>query len=161
MFREMRRSSQLLSHEKCVEVLTCARRGVLSVLGDEGYPYGIPINFVYDPTCGELGSIFFHLAPEGHKLDAMRACDKVSFCTMDEGFRNEGEWWWYVNSVVCFCRASIIEDPQRKHDALVALAKKYFPPSVDIEGDIAKNGHRIHMAELTIEHMTGKIVQEK
>ena len=161
MFREMRRSNQLLDAETVAKVLTEARRGTLSVLGDDGYPYGMPINFVYDPESGPHGSILFHAALVGHKIDAITACDKVSFCTMDEGYRNEGEWWWYVNSVVCFCRASIVEDPQRKHDALFALAKKYFPPDIDIEADIAKNGHRIHMAELTIEHMTGKIVQEK
>lgn len=161
MFREMRRSSQLLSNEKDVEILTNARRGVLSVLGDDGYPYGVPVNFVYDPSRGELGTIFFHAALSGHKLDAMKAYDKVSFCAMDEGYQNEGEWWYYVNSVICFCRASVIEDPQLKHDALAALARKYFPPQVDIEGDIAKNGDRIYMIELRVEHMTGKIVQEK
>lgn len=161
MFREMRRSSQLLSIEKDVEILGRARRGVLSVLGDDDYPYGMPINFVYDPSRGELGSIFFHAAPVGHKTDAIKAHDKVSFCTMDEGYRNEGEWWYYVNSVICFCRASVVEDPQLKHDALAALARKYFPPEIDIEADITKSGNRINMIELSIEHMTGKNVQEK
>lgn len=161
MFREMRRISQQLSREKDVEILTNARRGVLSVFGDDGYPYGVPLNFVYDPSRGELGSIFFHAAPVGHKLDAIRAYDKVSFCTMDEGYRNEGEWWYYVNSVICFCRASVVEDATLKHDELAALAKKYFPPEIDIEEDIAKNGDRINMIELRIEHMTGKNVQEK
>ena len=161
MFRGMRRSNQQLSMEEDINILTNARRGVLSVLGDDGYPYGVPVNFVYVPTRGELGSIFFHAALEGHKLDAMTAYDKVSFCTMDEGYRNPGEWWYYVNSVICFCRASVVQDPQLKHDALVALAQKYFPPQIDIEGDISKNGSRIHMIELRIEHMTGKNVQEK
>ena len=161
MFRPMRRSTQLLSTEATEKVLTEARRGVLSVLGDDGYPYGVPVNFVFDPTRGPHGSIYFHTALTGHKLDAMLACDKVSFCTMDEGFQNEGEWWWYVNSVVCFGRASVVDDPQLKHDALAALAQKYFPPSEDIEGDIAKTGARIHMVEVRIEHATGKIVQEK
>ena len=161
MFRQMRRGAQLLDTTLCHKVLSEARRGVLSVLGDEGYPYGLPINFVFDPDAGEHGSILFHSALEGHKVDALAACSKASFCAMDEGFRNEGEWWWYVHSVVCFGRAQIVEDPQRKHDALAMLAKKYFPPSEDIEGDIAKNGHRINMVELRIEHLTGKIVQEK
>lgn len=161
MFREMRRSSQQLDEEKVIEVLAHARRGVLSVMGEDGYPYGLPINFVFDPTRGEHGSLYFHSAPEGHKTDALAACNKACFTTMDEGFRNEGEWWWYVNSVVCFCEAHIIQDPQHKHDALAALAKKYFPPEIDIEADIAKNGHRINMVELRIVHMTGKIVQEK
>lgn len=161
MFREMRRSRQQLSDEKVVEVLTSARRGVLSVLGDEGYPYGVPINFVYDASQGAHGAIYFHAALEGHKLDALTSCDKACFTTMDEGYRNEGEWWYYVNSVVCFCRARIVDDEQRKHDALFALAQKYFPPEVDIDADIAKNGRRVNMVELTIEHVTGKLVQEK
>lgn len=161
MFRPMRRNNQLLEITHCHEILSTARRGVLSVLGDEGYPYGLPVNFVFDPAAGEHGSILFHSALTGHKVDALAACDKASFCTTDEGFQNEGEWWWYVHSVICFGRAHIVEDPKRKHDALVMLAQKYFPPQEDIEGDIARNGDRIHMVEFEIEHLTGKIVQEK
>ena len=161
MFREMRRKKQFLSIEKDVEILTHAPRGVLSVLGDDGYPYGMTLNYVYDPNAGELGSILFHSALTGHKVDALAACDKCSFTTIDNGYQNEGEWWRYFHSVVCFGHASIIQDAQRKHDALVMLAKKYFPPEVDIEGDIAQNGNRIHMFELKIVHMTGKHVQEK
>lgn len=161
MFREMRRIKQQLDHETCVGILEQARRGTLSVLGDDGYPYGVPINFVYAPAQGPLGSIFFHAAREGHKIDAITACDKVSFCTMDEGYRNPGEWWYYVNSVICFGRASIVEDPLRKRAALTMLAEKYFPPEVDIEDDIAKNGHRVNMVEIRVEHLTGKLVQEK
>lgn len=161
MFREMRRSNQLLDAETVAKVLTEARRGTLSVLGDDGYPYGMPINFVYDPESGPHGSILFHAALVGHKIDAITACDKVSFCTMDDGYRNEGEWWWYVRSVVCFGRAAVVKDPQRKHDALFMLASKYFPPEVDIEADIAKGTDRIHMIEVAIEHVTGKLVQEK
>lgn len=161
MFREMRRSAQLLETTTCHQVLAEARRGVLAVTGDDGYPYCIPLDFVFDPAAGAHGSILFHSAPEGHKLDALAACDKACFTTMDTGFRNEGEWWWYVNSVVCFGRAHVIADPRRKHDALVMLAQKYFPPEIDIEADIARNGDRIHMVELEIEHLTGKIVQEK
>lgn len=161
MFRKMRRSTQLLSNEKCVEMLMQENRGVLSVLGDNDYPYGLPLNFVYDPTRGEHGSILFHTALQGHKIDALSSLDKCSFCVMDQGERNEGEWWYHVNSVICFCHASIVEDPQRKHDALFALASKYFPPEIDIEADIARNGERTLMVELTIDHLTGKRVQEK
>ena len=160
-FRKMRRHAQQLDDARVVAVLTKARRGVLSVIGDGGFPYAIPINFVFDPARGAHGSICFHCALEGHKLDAITRCDKVCFTAYEDDHRNEGEWWWYVSSVVCFCRARVIDDPQRKHDAMVALARKYFPPEVDIEADIAKNGSRVHMVELVIEHATGKLVQEK
>lgn len=161
MFRSMRRFGQQLNTETCRTILTQTKRGVLSVLGDDNYPYGIPINFVYDPSFGEMGSVFFHAALEGHKLDAMRTNDKTSFCVMDQGTRNEGEWFYYVNSVICFCRASIVEDPKVKHDMLYALAEKYFPPEIDIEANIAKGIDRVHLVELRIEHMSGKHVQEK
>ncbi len=161
MFREMRRHAQQIDQATCEQVLRETRRGMLAILGDEGWPYGIPLNFVFDPTRGEHGSLYFHAALEGHKIDALRRSNKVCFTVMDEGYQNEGEWWWYVRSVVCFCRAHIIEDPQVKHDALFALGSKYFPPEKDIEADIAKNAHRVNMVELEIVHMTGKLVQEK
>lgn len=161
MFRKMRRFGQLLDDDEVKGVLTRARRGVLSVLGDGGYPYGIPLNYVYDPTRGEHGTIFFHCALEGHKLDAMRDHDKVCFTAYEECAPVEGQWWFHVRSVVCFCHARVIEDGQLRREAMVALAKKYFPPEIDIDADIAKSGHRIHMIELAIDHVTGKMVEEK
>ena len=83
MFRKMRRAGQQLDVEEVRQVLENAPRGVLSVLGDDDYPYGIPMNFVYDPTRGKFGSIYFHSALVGHKIDAMAACDKASFCTLE------------------------------------------------------------------------------
>ena len=77
MFRKMRRFKQELSHEECVEVLKTQPRGVLSVLGEDGYPYGLPMTHWYNEVDGK---IYFHCAGEGHKIDAIRACDKVSFC---------------------------------------------------------------------------------
>ena len=161
MFRPMRRFKQQLPDDECRQILAQARRGILSVLGDDDFPYGVPINFVYLPEVGEHGAIYFHSALTGHKVDAIAAHDKASFVVMDEGRRNEGEWWYYVKSVISFGRVSKVEDETYKHDALRALAEKYFPPEIDIEDDIARNGARVHMLELRIEHMTGKDVQEK
>lgn len=161
MFRQMRRFKQLLPIETCQQILATQKRSVLSLLGDDDYPYGVPMNFVYDPTRGELGSVFFHSAVEGHKLDALIAHDKASLTVMDGGERNEGEWWYYVNSVICFGRICVVEDPELIHSSLYALGSKYFPAGTDIEADIAKNGRRVKMLELKIEHMTGKHVQEK
>ena len=99
MFRKMRRFKQQISEEKCVEILTREPRGVMAFAGDDGYPYAIPLNFVYDG-----GKLYFHCAPEGHKLDAIRRCDKVSFCVMDKGYRKDGDWALNINSVVVFGR---------------------------------------------------------
>ena len=91
----MRRFKQAASEQECQDLLQSAWRGVLSVLGDGGYPYGMPLNFVYDD-----GKIYFHCAVEGHKIDALRACPKASFCVLSEPAKNPGEWW------NCFTSAS-------------------------------------------------------
>ena len=96
MFRDLTRKKQQLSPETCTELLKTLPRGVLSVIGDEGYPYATPMNHYF---CEEDGCIYFHCGRKGHRLDALRACDKVSFCVYDEGFRREGEWSLNIRSV--------------------------------------------------------------
>ena len=96
MFRAMRRFKQQISEEECIRILKEQPRGVLSMLGDDGYPYGIPMNHLYM----EDGHLYFHGAKEGHKIDAIAKCDKVSFCVYDQGYRKDGEWALNINSVV-------------------------------------------------------------
>ena len=86
-FREIGRKKQALSREECVELLKTELRGVLSVLGDGDYPYGVPMDHWY---CEEDGRLYFHSGRKGHKLDALRRCPRASFCVMDGGFRREG-----------------------------------------------------------------------
>lgn len=86
MFRPMRRWKQQLSDEDCIAILKNEPRGILSVLGDDGYPYGIPMNHWY---CEADGKLYFHGAKTGHKIDAISQCDKVSYCVHDEGYREE------------------------------------------------------------------------
>ncbi|HCJ41039.1 MAG TPA: 5-nitroimidazole antibiotic resistance protein, partial [Ruminococcus sp.] len=95
MFREMLRKKQALSEEECIAVLKTQKRGVLAVLGDEDYPYALPINHYYND---EDGHIYFHGAKFGHRVDAVKRHDKVSFCVYDEGFRREGEWALNIKS---------------------------------------------------------------
>ena len=87
MFREMNRKNQALSAEECIRILTEELRGVLSVNGDGGYPYGTPIDHYYN---AEDGKIYFHSGKTGHRPDAMKADPKASFCVYDSGFRREG-----------------------------------------------------------------------
>lgn len=79
MFREMRRKRQQLTEAECIEILKRNTSGVLAVSGDNGYPYAVPLNYVYDG-----GSVYFHCAKSGHKLDAIRTCDKVSLCVVEQ-----------------------------------------------------------------------------
>ena len=78
MFRELQRKNKQISMEECIELLKKETRGVLSVLGDGNYPYGMPMNHWYNE---EDGKIYFHCGKSGHRLDALRKCNKVSFCT--------------------------------------------------------------------------------
>ena len=110
MFREMRRKKQQLEESECVEILKNEKRGVLSVIGDDGYPYGIPMDHYYNE---ENGKIYFHCALEGHKMDAVKACDKVSYCVFDEGYRNEGEWALNIKSVIVFGRVRVLDDHEQ------------------------------------------------
>lgn len=156
MFREMRRHNQQLSNEECEAILAKAPRGVLAVLGDDGYPYTVPLDFVYTD-----GKVYFHSATSGHKLDAIAACDKCSFCVLDEGHQEENEWWYHFNSVVAFGRIRRLTDDDAILGALHALGNKYFPAEYDTEGDIARNFARVAVLELVIEHLSGKHVREK
>ena len=103
MFREVARKKQVLSNEECLEILKTAPRGVLSVIGDDGYPYGLPINHYYHE---DDGCLYFHCAVEGHKLDAVRKHEKASFCVLGEPVPEENEWWFHVTSVIAFGRIS-------------------------------------------------------
>lgn len=155
MFRRMRRYQQQLAEKRCIEILKNEPRGVLAVLGDEGYPYTIPLDFVYDE-----GKIFFHCAVEGHKIDAIQSCDKASFCVLDKAVRENGDWAYYFDSVVAFGKIRIVEDRNVAEEKLRLLGLKYFPTAEMVEHDMAKNFKRALILELNIEHMTGKHVHE-
>ncbi len=158
MFRGMRRFKQAVSEEECKKVLTEAKRAAFSVIGDNGYPYSIPINFYYDEKDNR---IYFHGAKEGHKVDAIRKCDKVCFTTWNTGYREEGHWEWNVTSVIIFGRAKMIEDRYIKMDKLRRLALKYFPTPEEAEEDLVRGIDRAQLFAIDIEHMTGKLVKEK
>lgn len=155
MFREMRRHKQQLTEQECAEILRCARRGVLAVLGDDGYPYAVPLNFVY-----ENGKLYFHGAGEGHKIDALRRCDKASFCVTDGGQAVPGEWWMKVRSVIAFGRVRLVEDREAALSHVRALGLKYADAAY-VEKELQRDGNRVQCLELDIEHMTGKRVNEK
>ena len=157
MFRPMLRKKQQLPEEECLELLRREPRGVLSVLGDEGYPYGVPINHYY---CEEDGRLYFHSGKTGHKIDAIRQMDKASFCVYDSGFRREGEWALNIRSVIVFGRIEMVEDTARIYEIARRLSRKFTDDENYIEQEIARSGPGTLMFALNIEHMTGKLVNE-
>lgn len=157
MFRDLTRKQKKLSNEECIKILKEETRGVLSVLGDGDYPYGMPMNHWYNE---EDGKIYFHCGKVGHRLDALQKHDKVSFCTYDQGYRNEGEWAWNVKSVIVFGRMEIIDDLERIADITRKLSYKFTQDESYIEKEIRESGPTTLLLQLTPENICGKIVTE-
>ena len=157
MFRPMRRAGQQLSPSECEEILRKATSGTLAVIGDGGYPYAVPINFYYDEAENKL---YFHCAREGHKADAMKNCDKVCFTAHDAG-EQRGDWSYYVKSVIVFGRVRPVEDAAVKYEKAKAFGMKYYPGEEELEQELVRYLGRACIMEISIGHMSGKLVHEK
>ena len=153
----MRRKKQQLTDDECKKILEGEVRGVLSVLGDNGYPYGVPIDFWYN---SENGNIYFHGAREGHKIDAIKSCDKVSFCVYDKGYIEEGKIGLNIKSVIVFGRLRIVEDKNKTIEICRKLSEKFSFPGEYIDKEIEKFAKLVMCLELLPEHITGKIINE-
>ncbi|HJJ47202.1 MAG TPA: pyridoxamine 5'-phosphate oxidase family protein [Methanocorpusculum sp.] len=157
MFRTLRRSAQQLSEESCVDILQRQSSGVLSVLGDDGYPYGVPLSFCYAD-----GRIIFHCAPVGHKIDALNRCDKASFTVIDCDEIVAVEYTTYFRSVIAFGRVHVITDSVKKRELLDMLARRYYPQdTADHRTEVLESSlAHVCMLEMTIDHMCGKQARE-
>ena len=157
MFRGMRRFKQQIPEEECIELLKNELRGVLSVIGDQGYPYGVPLDHWYSEKDGKL---YFHGAKEGHKIDAIMGCDKVSYCVMDKGYRKDGDWALNIRSVIVFGRMRIVTDDEKKREICTCITRKFTDDEAYLEQEMKNAFPRVCCLELEIEHMTGKLVNE-
>lgn len=153
MFRDMRRKKQLLPQDMTEEILRRGTSGVLALAGDGGYPYAVPISYVYD---GE--KLYFHCAKNGHKLDAIRREDKASFCVIAQDRIVPEEFTTYFRSVIAFGRIRVLEDETERQSAIEKLALKYAPDSTleDRQREIQREWIPLCMLEMTIDHLTGK-----
>lgn len=157
MFRDLIRINKQLSIEDCIHVLKTENRGVLSVNGDDGFPYGMPMNHWYNE---EDGHIYFHCGTGGHRLDALQKDDKVSFCMYDQGYRIDDAWPLNVKSVIVFGRIRIIRDMDRIIDITTKLSHKFTQDDMYIRQEIEKHAHRTLLLELIPAHICGKLVEE-
>ena len=158
MFRPMRRKSRAISNDDARALLATEKRGVLAVNGDDGYPFALPINYFFDT---DANKIFFHGAKSGHKVDALRRCDKVCFTVYGNEHFTEGEWAPYVQSTVVFGRCRLIDDPTATVARVRELALKYYPSAQEAEEELARDIKGVQLYEIEIEHLTGKQVREK
>ena len=157
MFRELTRKKKELPREDCVSLLQSEKRGVLSVLGDGGYPYGMPMDHWYDEAADTL---YFHCGRVGHRLDALRECDKASYCCVGAPEDIEGDWAKRVKSVIAFGRVEILDDYDPVVDIMTKLCHKFTQDEAYIAREIEQFGRSTLLLALHIEHMCGKVVKE-
>ena len=159
MFRTIRKKVNEISIDMAKELLRSSRRGILAVQGDNGYPYAIPINYLYDE---DTETILFHGAKAGHKVDALKACDKVCFTVYGNETVKDEAWAPYVQSAVVFGRCHLIDQDKKEitFDLLKKFAMKYYPNEDMVIEEIAASGKATQMFQIEIEHISGKEVQE-
>lgn len=157
MFRELTRKNKRLPMEQCIDVLKTETRGVLSVTGENGYPYAMPMNHWYEE---EDGCIYFHCGNVGHRLEELNRDPRVCFCTYDKGTREEGQWAWKVRSVIVFGTVDILDDLQQIAEITTRLSRKFTEDEEYVRREIEQAGHRTLLLRLTPEHICGKLVTE-
>lgn len=149
----MRRKKQLLTEEESVAILEKMTSGVLAVLGDDDYPYAVPISYIYHE-----GKIYFHSALAGHKIDAISRHNKVSFCVIEKDEIVPEKFTTHFRSVIAFGKADFIDDEEEKMKAIELLARKYSPlqSEEELRHEIEKGFKHMNVIRLCIEHLTGK-----
>ena len=151
-FRQMRRKRQQLTQEESIAILQKATAGTLALLGDDDYPYAVPISYVYNE-----GKIYFHSALNGHKVDAIRKYDKASFCVIEQDDVQPEKYTTFFRSVIAFGRIHIIEDEKEKLEIVRMLGNRYNPNQDDaLQKEIESGLSRLLAIRLDIEHLTGK-----
>ncbi len=158
MFRDMRRKKCVLSTETAEKILCDGDYGVLALSGDDGYCYAVPMNYAFAD-----GKIYFHSAKTGHKLDAMRNNDKVSFCVVGRHDVIAEEFTTYFTSAIAFGRIKIIEDDNdpEKRRALELLADKYSSTAeIELRAKEVARVNAVSVPVMTIEHLSGKAARE-
>ncbi len=148
----MRRNRQQLSREECERILGRCTSGVLALAGDGGYPYAVPLSYVYAD-----GAIIFHSAVQGHKVDAIKRDCRCSFCVIEQDEIRPAEFTTYFRSVIAFGRIHILEDAAEKVQALRLLGRRYSPDDEPgLQHEIDKSMHHVLLLRLDIEHLSGK-----
>ena len=157
MFREMVKKNKQISDAACIALLKQVPRGVLSLSGDDGYPYGVPTNFWYNDADGCL---YFHGGKTGHKVDAMVRSPKASLCVLSEGIREEGDWALSFESVIVFGNLEILENDASAMEIIRQLSLQFTKDHAFIDGEIAAYGHETLFFRLIPQHITGKRIRE-
>lgn len=148
----MRRFKQQLNEDEVTRILNTATSGVLSVIDEDGYPYAVPLSFVYSD-----GKIYFHSAKTGHKIDAVKSCGKATFCIIDKDDVQPEKYTTFYRSVIAFGKVKIVEESAEAMLAINALGDKYYPDhDTELQAEIEKFKSAFSIIKFDVEHLTGK-----
>ena len=151
MHEEMRRSDRALSHEVTESILECAEYGMLATVCEDGSPYAVAVNYIYDS-----GRIYFHCARDGQKLKNIRRDGRVCFTVATDTHVVPEKFTTLYKSAVAFGTAKEV-DGNEKVIALYALADKYASAFIeDGKRYIAESGSRTSVVRIDVAHMSGK-----
>ena len=152
MFREIRLKDRVIGDDKTIDIIKRGSYGVLSTIGEDGYPYGVPLNYTYFNNC-----ICFHCAMEGHKLDNIDFNNKVSFCVVTKSDVLANEFDTDYESVIAFGKAIVIADDTEKKDILLSVLDKYSAGYLKAGNTYMKKyWDETKVIKIKIEHLTGK-----
>lgn len=153
MFRKMRRIKQQLTAEECETILNQSTSGVLALNGDGGYPYAVPLSYVYND-----GVLYFHCAKSGHKIDALKNCNKASFCVIYEDNIVPEKYTTFFKSVIVFGKISVVNNKEEILSSINKLALKYnsIDSNKNRQNEIEKEFSSLCMLRLDVEHISGK-----
>ena len=151
MFREMRSKANMLTNEEVENILKTSPNGTLALYGENGYPYSVPVNFVYSD-----GKIYFHGAAEGYKLDCMKKDPHVSFSVIGKDDIAKVNFTTLFSSVIAFGTIRVIDTMEEKIPVLEGMVGKYSAEFMESGKELISKGCGSVAYELTIDHMTGK-----
>lgn len=155
MFQEMRRKKQQLSNDQCMQILKEATSGVLALASVDGYPYAVPLSYVFSDGC-----LYFHCAVSGHKLDIIQRQNKASFCVIAQDHVVPEKWTTYYRSVIVFGHITEIKNLEKKRSAIRLLGEKYAPHSAHIQEEIDRCFSSLCMLQMHCDHISGKQAKE-
>ena len=153
-FRPLRRADQELSRAEAETILREAKTAVLALSGDGGFPYAVPVNPLY-----REGKVYFHSAPTGHKIDAIRRCAKVSLCVVAQDDVLPEKLTTAYRSVIVFGRARIVDRPDEARRIAESLGEKYaadYPELCRRAVDGALSAGKMVCVEIVPDRITGK-----
>ena len=149
----MRRRERRMGDADARALLRACAYGVLSVVGEDGAPYGVPLNYVY---AEEEGALFFHCAQEGRKLDGIRREDRVSFAVVGRSEVDAPRFTTLYSSVIAAGRARLVEAENEKRLRLRQLCEALTPGQARMAEVIEGHLQKVAVVRVDIETLSGK-----